>query len=87
MTGEEAYWAGIGPEDFRDDEVNPDDPQGILLADRDAEIEAQIESWPCNDCGLPCLKGDELCGTCYEKEQREKEWELMHPELRCPPRE
>ncbi len=48
---------------------------------------SQFETWPCNDCGLPCLKGDELCGGCYEKERRSEEWESMHPETRCPPRE
>ena len=87
MTGEEAFRAGISPDDFRDDESNPDDPLGILKADRDAEVEAHIATWPCNDCGLPCLKGDELCGACYEKERRAEEWEAMHPEWRCPPRE
>jgi hypothetical protein len=45
------------------------------------------ETWPCNDCGLPCPKFDELCGPCYEEERRAKEWELLHPEARCPPRE
>jgi hypothetical protein len=33
------------------DEVNPDDPDGILKADRDAEIEAHAskkkKGWPC----------------------------------------
>ena len=27
------------------------------------------ETWPCNDCGQPCLKGDELCGPCYENQR------------------
>ena len=31
------------------------------------------ETWPCNDCGLPCLKGDDLCGPCYEKQRRDEE--------------
>ena len=31
------------------------------------------ETWPCNDCGQPTLKGDELCGSCYEKEARERD--------------
>lgn len=41
MTGEEAYWAGLGPDDFRDDEVSPDDPQGVLTG---ARSEFRIES-------------------------------------------
>ena len=44
-------------------------------------------TWRCNDCGLPCLEGDELCGWCYEKQARAEEEEAMHPEWRCPPRE
>lgn len=70
-----------------DEEPDFDDPLGILKTDRDAEIEARLETWPCNDCGLPCLKGDELCGPCYEKQCRDEESEAMHPEWRCPPRE
>lgn len=69
------------------EEASPDDPLGILKADRDAEVDARAETWPCNDCGLPCLKGDELCGPCFEKQSRAEEWEAMHPENRCPPRE
>jgi hypothetical protein len=72
---------------FDDDDVNLDDPQGILKADRDAEVEAQIETWPCNDCGLPCPKFDELCRACYEKQRAAEEWENLRPETRCPPRE
>ncbi len=41
----------------------------------------------CNDCGVLVLHSDELCGPCYEDEYRAKEWDAMHPELRCPPRE
>lgn len=49
--------------------------------------ESVHETWPCNDCGLPCLKGDDLCGPCYEKKRRDEYEEAMHPEHRCPPRE
>ena len=35
--------------------------------------EPEPETWPCNDCGQPTLKGDELCGPCYEKEARERD--------------
>jgi hypothetical protein len=62
-------------DDDYDDDYNPDDPFGILKADRDAEIDARYETWPCNDCGAPILKGDELCGPCYEKERRAEETE------------
>ncbi len=41
----------------------------------------------CNECGVLVLHSDELCGACYEDEYRAKEWDAMHPELRCPPRE
>ena len=34
---------------------------------------ADPDTWPCNDCGQPTLKGDELCGSCYEKEARERD--------------
>jgi hypothetical protein len=47
----------------------------------------EIETWPCNDCGKPCPKGDQLCAACYEKERLAEEWDLLHPEARCPPRE
>jgi hypothetical protein len=43
--------------------------------------------WECNDCGLLCLKGDELCGECYREQQNREFWEELHPEARCPPRE
>jgi hypothetical protein len=36
------------------------------------------ETWPCNDCGLPCPKFDELCGRCYEKQARADEEERSH---------
>lgn len=45
------------------------------------------ETWPCNDCGAPCPKHDDLCSACYEKQLRADEWDLLHPEARCPPRE
>jgi len=41
----------------------------------------------CNDCGVLVIQGDELCGHCYEEQRRAEEWDAMHPELRCPPRE
>ncbi len=48
------------------------------------------DGWPldrCNECGILVVWTDELCGPCYDLEQREREWEAMHPEARCPPRE
>jgi len=57
------------------------------IPEAEPQAESEAETWPCNDCGLPCLKGDELCGPCYEKKQRSEEWDLLHPEARCPPRE
>lgn len=55
--------------------------------DLDALIARDLETWPCNDCGVPCPQGDELCGPCYENARRAEESEAMHPEWRCPPRE
>ena len=45
------------------------------------------EMQPCNDCGTPVPKGDELCAKCYNEQLAREEWELLHPESRCPPRE
>ena len=64
MTSEEAYWAGIGPEDFREDEPDYDDPLGILRADRDAEVEAlealrKQHAWKFGESSVICLK----CGV------------------------
>ncbi len=42
---------------------------------------------PCNDCGRLTLAENLLCGPCFEEELRREEWEKMHPETRCPPRE
>ncbi len=42
---------------------------------------------PCNGCGTPTLKSNVLCGPCYEAERQREEWEALHPETRCPPRE
>jgi hypothetical protein len=50
-------------------------------------IPDDLELAPCNDCGLPTLATNELCGSCYEEQLRSEEWEAMHPEARCPPRE
>jgi RNA polymerase subunit RPABC4/transcription elongation factor Spt4 len=41
----------------------------------------------CNDCDMLVFVGEELCGSCYEDQMRAEEWEAMHPEHRCPPRE
>jgi len=45
------------------------------------------KTWPCNDCGAPIPEGDQLCNSCFEQLIDEEEWEALHPELRCPPRE
>jgi NMD protein affecting ribosome stability and mRNA decay len=47
----------------------------------------EVEMWGCNDCGKPCPKFDELCHACYEDMIAREEWEELHPEARCPPRE
>lgn len=31
--------------------------------------------WPCNDCGTPCPKEDELCQPCLDKLITAEEWE------------
>jgi uncharacterized OB-fold protein len=49
--------------------------------------EPEIALDRCNECGVLVLYGDELCGPCHEQRMREEEWDAMHPELRCPPRE
>lgn len=58
-----------------------------VLGDRDAEADARVETWPCNECGLPCPNFDDMCEKCQREQVEEREWELLHPELRCPPRE
>jgi len=42
---------------------------------------------PCNDCRLLTFVENKLCGKCFDEELRREEWELMHPESRCPRRE
>ncbi len=41
----------------------------------------------CNECGVLIAIYNQLCYPCYEKEQDRDEWERLHPEVRCPPRE
>lgn len=53
----------------------------------DAVTDEVVEMWPCNDCGEPCPKFDELCGKCFQEELDGELWDQMHPEERCPPRE
>jgi hypothetical protein len=41
----------------------------------------------CNDCGALIPKADQLCGKCRKEEIDREDWELLHPEARCPVRE
>lgn len=56
-------------------------------AERVASEMEQEGTWPCNECGTPVPVRNELCGPCQAKNDREEQWELDHPENRCPPRE
>lgn len=42
---------------------------------------------PCNDCGRLTFVENLLCGPCYQEQLDKEEWEMLHPEFRCPPRE
>ena len=72
---------------YSGDELYGDDVTSGFVTEEEALEIADNETWPCNDCGLPCLKGDELCGPCYEKHVIAEREEAIHPEWRCPPRE
>lgn len=57
------------------------DHAAALLAEMDARME------PCNDCGEDVPAGDLLCSSCRNVEIEKEEWDKLHPEAYCPPRE
>jgi hypothetical protein len=59
---------------------------GPLALDPD-EHARRKQNWLCNDCARPAPMGEELCRPCQRKLSAAEEWELLHPEARCPPRE
>lgn len=41
----------------------------------------------CNDCGVLIPVTWPLCSRCQREESDREQWEVEHPETRCPPRE
>jgi uncharacterized OB-fold protein len=61
----------------------PASEPALTVLDEDGETTLA----PCNDCGLLIPDGDMLCAKCFKEELDGEEWDNLHPEERCPPRE